>query len=200
MGYSGLNYHQSNDILAEINRTTSIYGGITWERLQQNEKGFQWPCPDINHPGTIFLHKDGKFSRGKGYFHPVSFKEPAELPDSEYPFILTTGRTLWHYHTGTMSRRSKTLNERVPEGYVEISPEDAEKLQINDQELILVSTRRGEIKIKARVTQKVSAGLIFIPFHFEEAAANILTNAALDPVAKIPEYKVCAAKIEKIFR
>jgi formate dehydrogenase alpha subunit len=200
MGYSGLNYHQSSDILTEINRTTPIYGGITWERLQQNEKGFQWPCPDINHPGTIFLHKDGNFSRGKGYFHPVSFKEPAELPDSEYPFILTTGRTLWHYHTGTMSRRSKTLNERVPEGYVEISQEDAEKLQINDQELIMVSTRRGEIKIKARVTHKVSAGLIFIPFHFEEAAANILTNAALDPVAKIPEYKVCAAKIEKIYQ
>jgi formate dehydrogenase alpha subunit len=198
MGYSGLNYQHAGEILAEINRTTPIYRGITWERLQQNELGLQWPCPDISHPGTVFLHKDGKFSRGKGYFHPVPFREPAELPDKEYPFVLSTGRTLWHFHTGTMSRRSKTLNERVPEGYVEISQEDAKKLQINDNEMIKVVTRRGEIKIKARITHKVSIGLIFIPFHFEEAAANILTNAALDPVAKIPELKVCAARIEKI--
>lgn len=198
MGYPGLKYQQVSEILAEINRTTPIYGGITWERLQKNEAGLQWPCPDISHPGTVYLHKDGKFSRGKGCFYPVSFKEPAELPDREYPLILTTGRTLWHFHTGTMSRRSRTLNERVPEGYVEISREDAEQMQINDQEMIRVATRRGEIQIKARITHKVSKGLVFIPFHFEEAAANILTIAALDPVAKIPEYKVCAARIEKI--
>jgi predicted molibdopterin-dependent oxidoreductase YjgC len=97
-----------------------------------------------------------------------------------------------------MSRRSKTLNERVPEGYVEISKEDAEKLLINNNEMVKVATRRGEIEIKAKITHKVSKGLIFIPFHFEEAAANVLTNAALDPIAKIPEYKVCAARIEKI--
>jgi len=166
--------------------------------LQKNEAGLQWPCPDISHSGTIYLHQDGKFPRGKGYFHPISFKEPAELPGKEYPFILSTGRTLWHFHTGTMSRRSKTLNERVPEGYVEISKEDAEKLQINNNEMVKVATRRGEIEIKAKITHKVSKGLIFIPFHFEEAAANILTNAALDPIAKTPEYKVCAARIEKI--
>ncbi len=198
MGYSGLNYQHAGEILAEINRTTPIYRGITWERLQRKEDGLQWPCPDISHPGTVYLHKDGKFSRGKGFFHPVPFKEPAELPDKDYPFILTTGRTLWHFHTGTMSRRSKTLNEIVPEGYVEISREDAQKLQINDNEKIKVITRRGEITIKAQITHKVSAGLIFIPFHFEEAAANVLTNTALDPVAKIPELKVCAARIEKI--
>ena len=198
MGYSGLNYQSAGEILTEINQLTPIYRGITWERLQQNEKGLQWPCPDETHPGTGYLHKDGKFNRGKGYFHPVSFKEPAELPDAEYPLVLTTGRTLWHFHTGTMSRRSKTLNERVPEGYVEISKKDAEKFGINDNEMIKVATRRGEIAIKAKITKKVSAGLIFIPFHFEEAAANILTIATLDPIAKIPEFKVCAAKIKKI--
>ncbi len=198
MGYSGLNYQDASEILDEINRTTPIYGGITWERLQKNKAGLQWPCPDISHSGTIYLHQDGKFPRGKGYFHPISFKEPAELPSKEYPFILSTGRTLWHFHTGTMSRRSKTLNERVPEGYVEISKVDAEKLQINNNEMIKVATRRGEIGIKAKITHKVSEGLIFIPFHFKEAAANVLTNAALDPIAKIPEYKVCAARIEKI--
>ena len=198
MGYSGLNYKNIEEILTEINRTTPIYGGITWERLEQNEKGLQWPCPDISHPGTVFLHKEGKFSRGKGYFTPILFKEPAELPDSDYPLVLSTGRTLWHFHTGTMSRRSKTLNERVPEGYVEISQEDASKLKISDGEMVKVITRRGGIEIKARVSHKVKEGLIFIPFHFEEAAANILTNAAVDPVAKIPEFKVCAARIEKI--
>ncbi|HOR42688.1 MAG TPA: molybdopterin-dependent oxidoreductase, partial [Atribacterota bacterium] len=198
MGYTGLNYQNVGEILAEINRTTPSYRGITWERLQQDERGLQWPCPDDAHPGTGFLHKDGKFTRGKGYFQPIPYREPAELPDVEYPFTLSTGRTLWHFHTGTMSRRSKTLNERIPEGYVEISADDAQKLNINDNEMVRVVTRRGEIKIKAKITPKVSTGLIFIPFHFEEAAANVLTNAAFDPIAGIPEFKVCAARIEKI--
>jgi formate dehydrogenase alpha subunit len=198
MGYSGLNYQNSGEILAEINRVTPIYGGITWERLLENEAGLQWPCPDTEHPGTVYLHKDGKFSRGKGYFSPISFKGPAELPDDEYPLTLSTGRTLWHFHTGTMSRRSKTLNERVPEGYVEISKADADKLHIQEGEMVKIITRRGEINIKAYITNKVGPGLIFIPFHFEEAAANILTNTALDPIAKIPELKVCAARVEKI--
>ena len=200
MGYSNLNYKNTGEIMSEINRTTPIYGGITWDRLQKNEEGLQWPCPDESHPGTVFLHKGGNFSRGKGYFTPISFKEPAELPDKDYPLILSTGRTLWHFHTGTMSRRSKTLNDRMPEGYVEISSEDAKELQIDDNEMIKVLTRRGEINIKAKVSNKVFKGLIFIPFHFEEAAANILTNAAVDPIAKIPEFKACAARIEKIVR
>jgi len=184
MGYSGLSYKNSGEILAEINRVTPIYSGITWERLMENEAGLQWPCPDITHPGTVFLHKDGQFSRGKGCFYPISYKGPAELPDEEYPFILTTGRTLWHFHTGTMSRRSKTLNERIPEGYVEVSKEDADKLNFEEKEMIRIISRRGEIKVKAHITHKVSPGLIFIPFHFEEAAANLLTNPAFDPVAK----------------
>ncbi len=197
MGYSGLNYQNVGEILSEVNRVTPIYAGITWERLQKNEEGLQWPCLDEDHPGTIYLHKDGKFSRGKGFFFPITFKGPAELPDQDYPFALSTGRNLWHFHTGTMSRRSKTLNQRVPEGYVEISKEDAEMLNIEDKEMVKIITRRGEISIKAHITHKVSPGLIFVPFHFEEAAANILTNAALDPIAKIPELKICAARIEK---
>ena len=198
MGYDGLLYSHPKEILSEINRVTPIYCGITWERLNATDTGFQWPCPDENHPGTIFLHKDGKFSRGKGHFHAIPFKEPAELPDADYPMILSTGRMLWHYHTGTMSRRSATLNARVPEGYVEISPDDAVKMSIVDGQKVKVKSRRGEITIKAKVTDRVKKGLIFIPFHFEEAPANILTINAVDPVAKIPEYKVCAARIEKL--
>ncbi|MBN1802074.1 MAG: formate dehydrogenase subunit alpha [Candidatus Lokiarchaeota archaeon] len=198
MGYDGLQYSHPKEIMDEINRVTPIYGGITWDRLNQTDKGLQWPCPDPSHPGTVFLHKDGNFSRGKGHFHAVPFKEPAELPDDEYPLILSTGRVLWHYHTGTMSRRSATLNARVPEGYVEVSIPDATKLNIVDGEKVKVSSRRGEIELKAKVTHRVKEGLIFIPFHFKEAAANVLTIAALDPIAKIPEYKVCAAKIQKI--
>lgn len=198
MGYDGLTYSHPKDIMNEINRTTPIYGGITWDRLLADPKGFQWPCPTPDHPGTIFLHKDGKFSRGKGHFNAISFKEPAELPDDEYPLILSTGRVLWHFHTGTMSRRSPTLNDRFPEGYVEISKEYVEEMGILDGEKVKVKTRRGEIIISALITHRVDKNLIFIPFHFKEAAANVLTNPALDPIAKIPEYKVCAAKIEKI--
>ncbi len=198
MGYNGLIYSHPKEIMDEINKTTPIYGGITWDRLEKNENGFQWPCPNPSHPGTIYLHKGGAFSRGKGFFNECPFIEPAELPDDEYPLILSTGRILWHFHTGTMSRRSPTLNARVREGYVEISKEDANDLGILDGEKVKVKSRRGEIATKAKITHRVKKGLIFIPFHFKEAAANVLTNPALDPIAKIPEYKVCAARIEKL--
>ena len=160
----------------------------------------QWPCPSKEHPGTPYLHKE-KFARadGKGKFLGIEFKEPAELPDEEYPFILTTGRTTFHFHTGTMTRRTSLLNKEVPTGYVEIAPADAERLAIIDGEFVLIQTRRGQIKIKALITERVSEGVIFIPFHFAECAANVLTNPALDPAAKIPEYKVCAAKIKKVY-
>jgi predicted molibdopterin-dependent oxidoreductase YjgC len=159
--------------------------------------GLQWPCLDANHPGTKYLHK-GKFSRGKGKFFPIEFKEAAELPDEEYPLLLTTGRVLYHFHTGTITRRSKGLNEIYPEALVEISPQDAEELRVKDGEFVEVTSRRGKIKAKAQVTEKSGKGVVFISFHFHEAAANLLTNAALDPVSKIPEYKVCAIKIKKI--
>ncbi len=195
MGYE-MNYSSWEDIMREINALTPIYGGITPERIKRGEK-LQWPCPTHDHPGTLYLHKE-KFSRGLGKFHPVDFIPPAELPDEEYPFILSTGRMLYHYHTATMTRRSNSLTRYLNEAYMEMNPEDMKKLGIEDGEKVKVSSRRGSIEIKALASEKVFPGLVFIPFHFSEAAANVLTNDVLDPIAKIPELKVSACKIEKI--
>jgi len=195
MGSHGFEYSSPAEIMEEIASVTPIYGGRVYERLE--DIGLQWPCPSKEHPGTPYLHK-GKFSRGKGKFFGIEFKEAAELPEDEYPFILTTGRTIFHFHTGTMTRKSEALNREVPTGYVEINFKDAKELDIIDGEMISVQSRRGKIEIKARITERVPQKVIFIPFHFAENAANVLTNPALDPVAKIPEYKVCAAKVEKV--
>ncbi len=193
MGYA-MNYNDPGEIMEEIARVTPIYGGMYYNRLDNG--GLQWPCLDANHSGTKYLHKD-KFSRGKGKFFAVEFKEAVELPDEEYPFLFTTGRVLYHFHTGTVSRRSKGLNEIYPEALVEINPHDAQELKVKDGEFIEVTSRRGKIKVKVKITEKSGKGVLFMSFHFHEAAANLLTNAALDPVAKIPEYKVCAVKIKK---
>ena len=141
------------------------------------------------------MHKDGKFKRGKGKFFAVPFKPAAEMPDNEYPLILTTGRNYFHWHTRTLTRRTSTLEREVPESYVEINPVDAKKYNVRNGSLIQVSSRRGTITVRAQVTEVPKVGTVFIPFHFAEAAANRLTNDALDPGAKIPEYKVCAVKI-----
>ena len=195
MGSKEFEYSSPADIMNEIASLTPIYGGMAFERLQ--EVGLQWPCPSKEHPGTPYLHK-GAFSRGKGKFFGIEFKEPAELPDEEYPLILTTGRVIFHFHTGTMTRKTALLNRESPTGFVEINPEDARELSIVDGEKVLVQSRRGEIEISAKVTSKVPPRVIFIPFHFAECAANVLTNPALDPAAKIPEFKVCAARVKKI--
>jgi formate dehydrogenase major subunit/formate dehydrogenase alpha subunit len=166
-----------------------------YRRLEETG-GLQWPCPTPDHPGTPILHTE-KFTRGLGRFHAVEYRPPAELPDKEYPFVLTTGRILQHYHTGTMTRRVKGLNHLVPEAFVEINPEDAEKLKASDGEMLKVASRRGEIFIKAKVTTRVAKGEVFIPFHFAEASANVLTAANVDPKAKIPEFKVSAVRIAK---
>ena len=192
-GYS-MHYENAAQIMDEIARLTPIYGGIHHSRLVPD--GLQWPCPSDDHPGTVYLHK-GKFSRGLGRFHPVDFIPPAELPDKEYPFILSTGRILFHYHTGTMSRRADALNAFVNEGYAEIHPNDAARLGLEDEGRVKVRTRRGEIETKVKATERVAEGSVFVPFHFAEAAANRLTNDALDPKAKIPELKVAACQIEK---
>jgi len=142
-----------------------------------------------------YLHK-GKFSRGLGKFFAIEFKEPDELPNENYPYILTTGRLMFHFHTGSMTRRSEKLHSEVPEAYVEINVDDAKKIGLNGHKRVRVSSKRGEIELGVRVTDDIKRGVVFIPFHFAEAAANVLTNAALDPVAKIPEYKVCAVKVE----
>lgn len=193
MGYP-MFYGSSAEIMKEIASVTPIYGGITHERLQKT--GLQWPCPVSDHPGTQFLHRH-KFSRGLGRFHGVEFTPADELPDEDYPYLLTTGRVLQHFHTGTMTRRSKVLDTLVPECPIEINPADAASLGLADGDLVEVSSRRGTITGKTSVTDRSDLWTVFIPFHFAEAAANVLTNPALDPDSKIPELKVCAVRLRK---
>lgn len=192
LGYP-MNYTSPAEIMEEIRTLTPSYGGITYERIEK--EGIQWPCPDTSHPGTTFMHRD-KFTRGLGLFHAIDYRPPAEIPDREYPFLLTTGRVLYHYHTGTMTRLSPGTTERCPESLVEINPEDAKKLGIENGGIVTVTSRRGTVTAKAAVTDRSPRGTIFMNFHFREAAVNLLTNPALDHVAKIPEYKVCAVKVE----
>jgi len=194
MGSREFEFSSPSDVMDEMARLTPIYGGVSYERLRLGD--LQWPCPSKDHPGTPILHKE-KFTRGKGQFLPVEFQEPAELPDEDYPFILTTGRTIFHFHTGTMTRRVSTLNREVPTGYVEINADDARAIGVGDEDMVSVATRRGSIKIKAKITSRVHKGVVFIPFHFAECAANVLTNPVLDPVAKIPEFKACACRMER---
>jgi formate dehydrogenase alpha subunit len=193
MGYDGLTYDSPSEVMDEIASVTPIYGGILHERI--GDEGLQWPCPDTEHPGTPILHV-GRFSRGLGHLSAVDWQPPAEEPDEEYPFIFTTGRVLYHFHTGSMSRRSKGLDAIYPEATVEINTEDAARLGIAGGDMVRVSSRRGEIQAKAQVSATTDSGVVFMPWHFAEAAANKLTNAALDPTGKIPEYKVCAVRVE----
>jgi predicted molibdopterin-dependent oxidoreductase YjgC len=192
--YAGWEYTGPEQVLAEIAALTPSYGGITFERVA--DKGLQWPCPNTEHPGTPILHV-GKFSRGLGKFNPVEHAPSAELPDSRFPLILTTGRVLQHYHTGTMTRRVEGLNALVPEERVEMNARDAETLGVADGDWVTVTSRRGQVRARARVDEKIKPGTVFMTFHFAEALGNVLTNPALDPVAKIPELKVCAVKVEK---
>jgi len=194
MGYE-MKYDSTSQIMEEIASVTPSYGGMSYDRLQGD--GLQWPCLNKEHPGTKFLHKD-KFTRGLGLFHAIEFIPPFELPDDEYPFVLSTGRMLFHFHTGTLSRRSDGLNELVPDGTVDINPIDAKELGLSDGDMAEVTSRRGTVTAKVKVTRKSPKGSVFMTFHFKEAAANLLTVSALDPIAKIPEYKVCAVKIEPV--
>ncbi len=189
-------YSSWKDIMLEINILTPQYAGITTERIENGET-LQWPCLSTAHPGTKFLHKD-KFARGKGLLTAIEHMPPKELPNEEYPFVMSTGRILYHYHTGSMSRRSKSLNSYVDEPYFEMNIDDMKDLKVKDGHKVRVSSRRGIIEIAAKKSDKVKKGNIFVPFHFSEAAANKLTLDKVDPVSKIPEYKVCAVKIEKI--
>jgi formate dehydrogenase major subunit/formate dehydrogenase alpha subunit len=195
LGYP-MDYADPEAIFEEIRTVTPSYAGITYARME-TEGGLQWPCPTTEHPGTVYLHK-GQFARGKGAFFAIDHRDPAEMPDAEYPLILTTGRVLYQYHTGTMSRRASGLEEKAPECRVEIAAGDAIDFGIGDGDSVRLKTRRGQIVVRAQVSPKAVSGTIFIPFHFFEASANKLTIAALDPVAKIPEFKVCAVNIEKV--
>jgi len=193
MGYR-MQYDGAETIMNEIASVTPIYGGISFDRI--DSVGLQWPCTDKDHPGTKYLHK-GKFTRGSGKFHPVEFNAPAESTDAKFPFVLSTGRQLYQFHTGTMTRKSAAINQVSPTGYVEIHIEDAGKLGIADGDSVEVVTRRGMVSTPAKVTRSIERGWLFMPFHFREGPANMLTIDALDPTAKIPEYKVCAAAIRK---
>jgi len=194
LGYP-MHYNGPEEIFQEMAKLTPSYAGMTYERIAS--EWLQWPCPAPEHPGTPYLHKD-RFTRGKGLFHAVEYRPPAEWVDEEYPMLLSTGRSFVHFHTGTMTRVSPTLHHEVPTGYIEIHPEDAEKLGVEDGEPVKVSSRRGQIRIPAKISLRVDRGVVFIPFHFAECAANLLTNPALDPVAKIPEFKVCAVRVERL--
>ncbi|MHC4221864.1 MAG: formate dehydrogenase subunit alpha, partial [Planctomycetota bacterium] len=193
MGFA-MDYDCAGKIMDEIASVSPIYGGISFDRIES--VGLQWPCLDGEHPGTKYLHK-GKFARGKGKFHAVDFINPDESPSKEYPFVLSTGRQLYQFHTGTMTRKSKAIDQVSPTGYVEIHPDDAKKLKVVNAETVEVSTVRGKVRTQAKVTDQIKKGWLFMPFHFCESPANILTNDALDPTAKIPEYKVCSAKVRK---
>lgn len=195
MGYP-LTYASPAEIMDEIAQVTPSFAGVHYSRLDRGEQ-LHWPVKADDHPGTPILHI-GQFTRGKGLFKALEHIEPQEAPDAEYPFTMTTGRVLYHWHGGTQSRRSKNLMALYPEPLVEISDQDAASLSIADGDAIKVASRRGEFVARARITDRVAEGLIFSTFHFPDGNANWATGAFLDPVAKIPEYKVSAVRVEKL--
>ena len=194
MGYD-MRYSGPAEIFAEMAALTPSYAGISYERIEKT--GLQWPCPTKDHPGTAFLH-EGRFTRGRGLLHVIRFRGPAEVPDKEYPFILSTGRTLYHYNIGNMTRKNAAISQKEDENFVEVHAEDAHRLGIGAGGLVRVTTRRGSLVVSARVADKVRPGALWMPFHFVEQPTNRLTNDAFDNVTRTGEYKCCAAKIEKI--
>jgi formate dehydrogenase major subunit len=191
-------FNNAADVMDEIARVTPSWRGVSHARLDGGA-GLQYPVNDSTHPGTAFLFDD-KFptADGKASFYPVEFLPPAELPDGEYPFFLNTGRQMYHWHTGTMTRRSFALDARESTPTVELNPADAAALGVQDGEMIAISSRRGSIQIAARISGRVARHQVFVPMHYREAAANLLTNPALDPYAGIPEFKVCAVKLSPV--
>ncbi len=188
------NYNNAEDIFKEMASLTPIYAGLDYDRIDDN--GMQWPCPTSNHPGTKYLYKDGFTKLGKAIFTPIEHLGPQELPDSEYPLILTTGRTLYHFHTKTMTDRVEGLKATVPDNFIQVSPDTAKQYQLKHNEFITVSSRRGSSVAKVQITDTIDDGVVFMPFHFADGA-NMLTNPALDDICNIPEFKVCAVKVNK---
>ncbi|MDF1499408.1 MAG: formate dehydrogenase subunit alpha [Anaerolineales bacterium] len=191
---AGWDYSHPSEIWEEMRALTPDFRGITYQRLER-EGGVHWPCPSETHPGTPYLFAES-FPRGRGKFWSLEYGTDSELPDDEFPFLLSTGRVLYHWHGGTMTRRSK-LDEAWPEAMVEIHPADALTHDLSTGDWVEVASRRGAIKLRAMVTGRSPEGVVFIPFHFVEAAANILTDDRTDQRAKIPDYKVCAVRIAK---
>ena len=197
MGAKGFDFAGPREIMEEIASLTPSYAGINYDRLEG--EGLQWPCPAEDHPGTPILHT-AKFARpgGKARFVPLEYLPPDEAPDDEYPLVLTTDRSLYHFHTSTMTRKVEGLEELDGHERLNINPEDASTLGIADGQTVRVASRRGEMTAKAKVTDVCPPGLVSATFHFAESPTNVLTNPALDPVAKIPETKVCAVRVEKV--
>jgi predicted molibdopterin-dependent oxidoreductase YjgC len=184
-------YEDPSEVLEEMGRVVPEYAGVKYWRIEN--EGLQTPVWDDSHPGMPYLFAE-KFPRGRGKFHPLEYRPTVEMPDDDYPFILTTGRLLEHWHGGTITRHSR-LDDLYPQAMVEIHPADAARLAVGEGQVVRVSSRRGSIVLRAKVTEKTNPGVVFIPMHFAEAAANLLTIDALDPLAKIPEYKACAVRI-----
>ncbi len=194
MGYP-LHYPDASAVWDEVAALSPAMSGVAYDRIEQ--RGLQWPCPTADHPGTRFLHQD-RFTRGRGLFHVIRYRPPAEEPDAEYPLVLSTGRTLYNYNIGNMTRKTGVVDQKDPENFVEMHVVDAERLGIQDGDRVQVRSRRGAIVVRARVARKVREGVLWMPFHFVEAGTNLLTNDAFDNVTRTAEYKVCAATIERV--
>ena len=195
MGATGFDFETPEQVFGEITSVTPSYGGISYERI--DKVGLQWPCPTLDHPGTLYLHKEQfVMPGGKGKFMALEYKPSAELPDDQYPLMLTTDRSLYHYHTSTMTMRVDGLKKLNDRELLKIHPDDAEKLGIDDGQKVKVVSRRGQVDVEAKVTDVCPPGVVSMTFHFAEARTNLLTNNAIDPVAKIPETKVCAVRVE----
>ena len=194
--HASWDFTDTSEIMDEIAALTPSYAGISQARLERGER-LQWPVKGPDHPGTPILHV-GQFARGRGKFMPIDHVPPAEMPDDDYPMLLSTGRVLYHWHGGEMTRRAEGLMEVYGQSLIEVNPEDATRLGLNGNQRVRVTSRRGSIEAQAWVTERVPPGMVYANFHFPDASANELTIAALDPVAKIPEYKVCAVKVESV--
>ena len=189
-------FRDAEDVMREIARVTPSWAGVTYERLEG--AGLQYPVPDDKHPGTAFLFdKAFPTTDGRARFVAVAYTDPVELPDDEYPFVMNTGRQLYHWHTGTMTRRASGLDAREPTAIVEIHPDDADMIGVREGQLVRLTSRRNSMVSAARISERVARGQVFVPFHFREAAANLLTNPVLDPYAKMAELKVCAVRVER---
>ncbi|WP_254535518.1 formate dehydrogenase subunit alpha [Halomarina litorea] len=192
-------YDSPAEVMDEINELVPIYAGVTHDRLHAKGDGLQWPVEDTDDPGTPFLYEEAfNFDDGLARLVPADYGDPPEMPDEEYPLGLTTGRVLYHWHTGSMTRRVQASMHHVGESFVEIHPETAAKLDVTDGEYVRVESRRGDIVVKAQVTDRVAPGTVFIPMHFAEGAVNELTQEELDPTSRIPEYKLSSVRIEPV--
>jgi formate dehydrogenase major subunit len=189
-----MRFDSARGVWEEMRSLATGYAGISWERIDR--VGIQWPAPTLQHPGTPFLHAGGNFTRGRGLFVPAQWRPPAEVPDGEYPLVLTTGRRLWHYHTRTQTGNCAGFDALFGEELAEISPQDAAAIGARDGDFVWVVSRRGRVRMRAWVTDRSPRGVVWSSFHFKEANINEVTNNVFDPVSETAEYKACAVRVE----